>query len=108
MKCFLVFQKAILLWMYDPGTRDAVIVKEALSGDTIHLRRATEVLCSRTSTQIQHVRQIYLSMFQSYIEHDIEKSASGDHKKVRFIHSLSFYNIFLLFVISLIIINIDN
>ncbi|CAK9324035.1 unnamed protein product [Citrullus colocynthis] len=75
-------QKAILLWMYDPATRDAVIVKEALCGESIHLRRATEVLCSRTSTQIQHLRQVYLSMFQSYIEHDIEKSTSADHKKL--------------------------
>ncbi|XP_008454769.2 annexin D5-like [Cucumis melo] len=75
-------EKAVLLWMHDPATRDAVIVKEALCGEPIHLRRATEVLCSRTSTQIQHLRQIYLSMFQSYIEHDIEKSASGDHKKL--------------------------
>ena len=87
VKCFWLFQKAVLLWMHDPATRDAVIVKEALCGEPIHLRRATEVLCSRTSTQIQHLRQIYLSMFQSYIEHDIEKSASGDHKKVHFIHS---------------------
>lgn len=79
---FVCLQKAVLLWMYDPVSRDAVIVKEALCGETVHLRVATEVICSRTSTQIQHFKQVYLTMFQSYIEHDIQKTASGDHKKV--------------------------
>lgn len=80
----VVLQKAILLWMYDPATRDAVMVKEALCGETVHLRRATEIMCSRTSSQIQHLRQLYLSMFQSYIEHDIQHTTSGDHKKVTY------------------------
>ncbi|XP_022941681.1 annexin D5-like [Cucurbita moschata] len=75
-------EKAVLLWMYDPASRDAVIIKEALCGETVHLRRATEVMCSRTSTQLQQLRQLYLSMFQSYIEHDIQNVASGDHKKL--------------------------
>ncbi|XP_022155373.1 annexin D5-like [Momordica charantia] len=79
---FVCLQKAVLLWMYDPVSRDAVIVKEALCGETVHLRVATEVICSRTSTQIQHFKQVYLTMFQSYIEHDIQKTASGDHKKL--------------------------
>ncbi|KAL6505907.1 hypothetical protein OROHE_023286 [Orobanche hederae] len=75
-------EKAILLWMYDPPTRDATIVRQALSGDTINLKAATEVICSRTSTQIQHFKQIYHARFHAYLEHDIENQASGDHKKL--------------------------
>ena len=72
--------------MHDPATRDATIVRQALSGDIVDLKAATEVICSRTPTQIQQFKQIYFSIFGTYLEHDIEYQASGDHKKV--IHSL--------------------
>lgn len=68
--------------MSDPALRDATIVRKALSGDIIDLKAATEVICSRTSTQIQHVKQIYRARFNAYLEHDIEYQATGDLKKV--------------------------
>lgn len=67
--------------MHDPAGRDATIVRQALS-TSIDLKVATEVLCSRTPSQIQHLRQVYHAMFGVYLEHDIEFQASGDHKKV--------------------------
>lgn len=76
------FQKAVLLWMYDPPTRDATIVRKELSGSVICLKAATEVICSRTSAQIQHFKQIYYTMFGVLLESDIEFHASGDLKKV--------------------------
>ncbi|GAA0164822.1 hypothetical protein Leryth_023463 [Lithospermum erythrorhizon] len=75
-------KKAVSLWVPDPAGRDAMILRQALSGDSISLKAATEVICSRTSTQIQQVKQIYVTMFRTYLEHDIEKQASGDHKKM--------------------------
>lgn len=68
--------------MNDPAARDATIIKQALSGDAIDLKAATEVICSRTPTQIQHFRQIYFALFGVYMENDIESQSSGDHKKV--------------------------
>lgn len=86
--CFIgLCQKAVLLWVHDPATRDATIVRQALSGDIVDLKAATEVICSRTPSQLQQFKQIYFSRFGTYLEHDIEYQASGDHKKV--IHSLS-------------------
>lgn len=75
-------EKAILLWMPDPAARDATIIRQALTGDIIDLKAATEVICSRTSPQIQYVKQIYHARFHAYLEHDIEYQASGDHKKL--------------------------
>ncbi|KAL8535885.1 hypothetical protein ACS0TY_011505 [Phlomoides rotata] len=75
-------ETAILLWLPDPALRDATIVRKALSGDVIDLKAATEVICSRTSTQVQHFKQIYYARFHAYLEHDIETQASGDHKKL--------------------------
>lgn len=86
---FGLCQRAVLLWMHDPVTRDATIVRQALSGDIIDLKAATEVICSRTPSQILQFKQVYFAMFGVYLEHDIEYQASGDHKKV--ILSLSGY-----------------
>ncbi|KAM4109021.1 hypothetical protein ACB094_03G089900 [Castanea mollissima] len=48
-------KKAVSLWMHDPAARDATIVRQALSGDIVDLKAATE---------------------------DIEYQASGDLKKL--------------------------
>ncbi|KMT01361.1 hypothetical protein BVRB_9g213750 [Beta vulgaris subsp. vulgaris] len=73
-------EDAVLLWMKDPATRDAVALRQALLGTD--LRGATEVICSRTPSQIQTFKQIYHSRFGSYLEHDLENYTSGDHKKL--------------------------
>ncbi|KVH90842.1 annexin D5-like [Cynara cardunculus var. scolymus] len=75
-------ETAVLLWMHDPAGRDAIILRQAFSQDFINLETATEVICSRTSSQLQTLKQIYHSTFGVYLEHDIELQASGDHKKI--------------------------
>lgn len=67
--------------MYDPPGRDAAIVRQALSAN-IDVKAATEVICSRTHSQIQHFKQLYYARFGTYLEQDIEYQTSGDHKKV--------------------------
>ncbi|XP_068660171.1 annexin D5-like isoform X2 [Aristolochia californica] len=75
-------KKAALLWMHDPPGRDAIIVREALSGESIDLQAATEVICSRTPSQIQVFKQAYYVKFGIHLEHDINLQASGDHQKL--------------------------
>ncbi|KAL6962960.1 hypothetical protein U1Q18_037925 [Sarracenia purpurea var. burkii] len=74
-------EKAVLLWMHDPAGRDAIILKNALSGNARNTNVATEIICSRTPSQIYTLKQIYYSMFGIYLEHDIEQQTSGDHRK---------------------------
>lgn len=68
--------------MHDPAGRDATLVRQALTGDIIDLGAATEVICSRTSSQIQVFKQVYHARFGTYLENDINYQASGDHKKL--------------------------
>ncbi|KAK9276611.1 hypothetical protein L1049_006146 [Liquidambar formosana] len=75
-------KRAVLLWMHNPAQRDATILREALSGNVIDLKAATEIICSRTPSQIQQFKQIYFATFGVYLEHDIEFQASGDLKKL--------------------------
>ncbi|KAK9996693.1 hypothetical protein SO802_021379 [Lithocarpus litseifolius] len=75
-------ETSVLLWMHDPVGRDAIVVKQGLSAETKNLQAATEVICSRTPSQIQCFKQLYHSRFGVPLEHDIEMQASGDHKKL--------------------------
>ncbi|XP_028078983.1 annexin D5-like isoform X1 [Camellia sinensis] len=75
-------QTAVLRWMHDPAGRDAIILKQALSSGSTNLEAVTEVLCSRTPSQLYTLKQIYYSMFGVYLENDIEQLTSGDHKKL--------------------------
>ncbi|OUZ99625.1 Annexin [Macleaya cordata] len=75
-------KNAVLLWMHDPAGRDATIVRKALSGELIDLQAATEVICSRTPSQIQTFKHIYYSKFGCQVEQDIEFQTSDDHKKL--------------------------
>ncbi|KAK4567226.1 hypothetical protein RGQ29_003154 [Quercus rubra] len=73
-------ETSVLLWMPDPVERDLQVVKQGLRLETENLQAATEVICSRTPSQIQSFKQQYHSRFGVLLEHDIEMQASGDHK----------------------------
>ncbi|XP_022766562.1 annexin D5-like [Durio zibethinus] len=75
-------EKAVLLWMHDPAGRDAIVIRQAFLADVTNLDAATEVICSRTPSQIQLIKQIYHSKFGVFLEQDIEGHTSGDHKKL--------------------------
>ncbi|KAL8238135.1 hypothetical protein R6Q59_019216 [Mikania micrantha] len=74
-------ETAVLLWMHDPAGRDATILRDALTTGFINLEAVSEIICSRTSSQLQMLKQIYHSNFGTYLEHDIERQAFGDHQK---------------------------
>ncbi|XP_076948136.1 annexin D5-like [Bidens hawaiensis] len=75
-------ETAVLLWMHDPAGRDAIILKQGLTSDFINLEAVTEIICSRTSSQLQTLTQIYHSTFGTHPEHDIKYQTSGDHEKI--------------------------
>lgn len=84
----------MLLWVLDPPGRDATILRQALSGDIIDLQAATEVICSRTPSMIQIIKQAYHAKFGAYLEHDINRQTSGDHQKVISCHANIVYTVF--------------
>ncbi|CAD6245088.1 unnamed protein product [Miscanthus lutarioriparius] len=75
-------KRAMLLWVLDPATRDATILKQALTGDVTDLRAATEVVCSRAPSQLRVVRQAYRARFGCHVEHDLTERTSGDHQRL--------------------------
>ncbi|KAK1416306.1 hypothetical protein QVD17_32095 [Tagetes erecta] len=72
-------KKAVVLWMPDPTRRDAIILKDALINDAVDMKAATEVICSRSPSQIQQLKQSYHALHGGYLEHDVQAHTSGDH-----------------------------
>jgi len=79
---FKWFQKALLLWLHDPPSRDAKVARKALTSPVVDNQAITEIICSRTPSQLRRLKEVYLSNYHSPLEHDIENQTSGDHKKV--------------------------
>uniref|UniRef100_A0A7N0TGK1 Annexin n=1 Tax=Kalanchoe fedtschenkoi TaxID=63787 RepID=A0A7N0TGK1_KALFE len=75
-------EKAVLAWMPDPAARDATMLSRCFTGEVINLRAATEIICSRTPSQLQQVKQVYHARFNTYLERAIQCQASGDHMKL--------------------------
>jgi annexin D len=70
--------------MPDPAGRDVEIIRKSLVVDR-NLEAATEVICSRTPSQLQYLKQLYHSKFGVYLEHEVKSNTSGDLQKVRFL-----------------------
>ncbi|WVZ12245.1 hypothetical protein V8G54_016775 [Vigna mungo] len=73
--------KAMSLWLHDPPTRDAKIVRKALRPGVSDNQALTESICSRTPSQLRRLKEVYQSNYHSSLETDIEIQLSGDHKK---------------------------
>lgn len=76
------FERAVLLWMEDAADRDAVILRDALKGWGTNDRALIEVICSRTSSQLQAIRHAYYARFRRSLEEDIRSDTSGNYRKL--------------------------
>ncbi|KAI3823180.1 hypothetical protein L1987_04612 [Smallanthus sonchifolius] len=75
-------QIAVSLWMPDPAARDAAILKKGLTRNFINLVAVTEIICTRTSSQLQAVTKIYHSTFGTQLDYDLKLQIFGDTQKI--------------------------
>ncbi|GMI90229.1 ANNEXIN ARABIDOPSIS THALIANA 5, annexin 5 [Hibiscus trionum] len=75
-------KKAVLLWLHEPGERDAFILKKALKGTVKDQRAVTEIICSRSPSQIGQLKRAYFTNVGTNLEDHVEEELSGDHKKL--------------------------
>ncbi|RDY01854.1 Annexin D5, partial [Mucuna pruriens] len=75
-------KKAMVLWLHDPATRDAKVARKALTTPVVDNQAITEVICSRTPSQIRKLKDVYQSTYYTPLEKDIESHTSGHYKKV--------------------------
>ncbi|XP_071724178.1 annexin D5 [Rutidosis leptorrhynchoides] len=78
-------KRAVLQWMPEPVLKDATIIRQSIGGGLIDhkdLRAATEIICSRTPSQLRKIKTIYSVAFGDRLDQELEISTSGNHKKL--------------------------
>eukprot|EP00246_Nothoceros_aenigmaticus_P004000 TRINITY_DN15265_c0_g1_i1.p1 TRINITY_DN15265_c0_g1~~TRINITY_DN15265_c0_g1_i1.p1 ORF type:complete len:313 (-),score=34.86 TRINITY_DN15265_c0_g1_i1:182-1120(-) len=76
------FESAVLLWMMDPCVRDAQLLHESFAGAGTKDTTLIDILCTRTSAQLQLIQQAYLGKYGSNLESDITCETSGYYRQL--------------------------
>eukprot|EP00250_Pteridium_aquilinum_P016456 c23111_g1_i1 orf=346-1299(-) len=76
------FERAMLLWMEDAAERDAIIIRDAIVGWGTKDLALIELICTRTGSQLQAIRQAYNTRFQRSLDDDIASDTTGDYRKL--------------------------
>lgn len=77
-----VMQKAVLLWMLEPVQRDVHLLRNAMRGLGTRDKALIDVICTRTPTQLQLIKQYYAQQYGRSVEQDIMSDTSGHYEKV--------------------------
>lgn len=85
--------------MQTPLERDLTGLRQGLTGHIPEPKIATEIVCSRTSSQLRQIKQAYNSTYCIPLDHDVGAHTSGNHRQVLYsIISLTL----LIFIVSII------
>ncbi|CAN6478128.1 unnamed protein product [Victoria cruziana] len=76
------FHNLVHLQMMQPHKRDAKLLRDALHGPALGSDILIEVFCTRSSPQLQFIKQAYCSQYNKNIEQDISLKAHGSLNKV--------------------------
>lgn len=72
-----------MIWTFDPPERDAYMANEATKLFTKNVWVLVEIVTTRTTSELFHVRQAYHARFKKSLEEDVAQHTSGDVRKVR-------------------------
>ncbi|RWR75113.1 annexin D5-like protein [Cinnamomum micranthum f. kanehirae] len=78
-------KRAVSLWMLEESERDATIVWQALQVTSFDKAAVTEVICSRTPSQLCNIQQAYRTKFSPQLLQEINSSNLrfyGHHKEL--------------------------
>ncbi|KAJ8646837.1 hypothetical protein MRB53_008585 [Persea americana] len=78
-------KRAVSLWMLEESERDATIVWQALQVTSFDKAAVTEVICSRTPSQLCDIQRAYRTKFSSQLLQEINSSNVrffGHHKEL--------------------------
>ncbi|KAF3968257.1 hypothetical protein CMV_007830 [Castanea mollissima] len=78
------FARAAYLRMIEPRERDAEIVRNSLfgNGSSVNLNTLIEIACSRPSSELQCIKQVYRSRYNSDLEQDVTTEINSGFKEI--------------------------
>ncbi|KAL5982175.1 Annexin Gh1 [Asimina triloba] len=76
------FETAVLLWTLNPPERDALLAYEAARKWTPNNRVLIEIACTRSSQELQHVKDAYHARYKRSLEEDVAAHTKDDFRKL--------------------------
>ncbi|KAK3011244.1 hypothetical protein RJ639_010699, partial [Escallonia herrerae] len=77
-----VFANVIYLRISEAQEHDAAIARDAMFGWRVNLRNLIEVVCTRSSSDLNSIKQAYRVRYSSNFEQDIASKTAGSYKEV--------------------------
>ncbi|ESQ40970.1 hypothetical protein EUTSA_v10014138mg [Eutrema salsugineum] len=76
------FERAVMLWTFDPAERDAYLAKESTKMFTKNNWILVEIACTRSSLEFLSAKQAYQARYKTSLEEDVAYHTSGDLRKL--------------------------
>ncbi|XP_042495746.1 annexin D7-like [Macadamia integrifolia] len=76
------FARVVYLRLSESEARDAEIVRGLLIGGNVDLNSLIEMVCTRTSLELQSIKKAYHSLYNSDMEQDLSLSIKGGFKEI--------------------------
>ncbi|XP_052193441.1 annexin D2-like isoform X2 [Diospyros lotus] len=76
------YLRAAFLRMSEPQIRDAEIMRNSLYGASLNISTLVEVACTRSSSELQVIKQAYSSLYNSKIDQDVALKVNGGFKEI--------------------------
>ncbi|CAL9229811.1 unnamed protein product [Arabidopsis halleri] len=76
------FERAVMLWTFEPAERDAYLAKESTKMFTKNNWVLVEVACTRSALEFFSAKQAYQARYKTSLEEDVAYHTSGDIRKL--------------------------
>uniref|UniRef100_A0A5B7B9R1 Putative Annexin-like protein n=1 Tax=Davidia involucrata TaxID=16924 RepID=A0A5B7B9R1_DAVIN len=76
------YSRAAYLRMSESQERDAEMMRNSLYGGSVNLNILIEIACTRSSLELQSIKQAYCSRYNSNIEQDVSLKVNGGFKEI--------------------------
>ncbi|XP_020255451.1 annexin D7-like [Asparagus officinalis] len=77
-----LFTRVLYLQLSEPHNRDAEIIRRTFSGRSLDLSILTEIICTRSSSDLRIVKEAYHSRYNADLRQDISYKMSGILKEI--------------------------
>lgn len=77
-----LYFRAAYFRISEPQERDAEMMRNSLYGGSVNLNTLIEIACTRSSSELQAIKQAYSSLYNSNIDQDVAQKVNGGFKEV--------------------------
>lgn len=77
-----LYFRAAYFRISEPQERDAEMMRNSIYGGSVNLNTLIEIACTRSSSELQAIKQAYSSLYNSNIDQDVALKVNGGFKEI--------------------------